>query len=462
MDKNKEFTYGKIPPQSIDLESYVLGCIMMNRESIYQIMDIISPDSFYKENNKTIYECLYELARNDKPTDLVFTANRLKELQKLDEIGGPFYLSELTRNVSHVSDVEIYAKVIQQNYVKRELIRISSEIYEKSFDESLDVQELLDFSEKSIFDLNQGIDRSNESIINDIILKALNKTEKLSKQKNKLTGIPSGFPAMDNEITDGWQNSDLIILGARPAMGKTFIGVIKFALESAFNEYPVGVFSLEMSKLQLGYRYLSLITESDSRDLRNGKNVNWQKIENNISKFDKLPIYIDDSPGINIYEIGAKIRRMIRKYGIKLIIIDYLQLISTREKFDNKATQISFITAYLKNIAKKLDIPIILLSQLNRELEKRHDKRPMMSDLKESGAIEQDADLIMFLYRPEAYGIIDGDNPAGRGEIIVSKNRNGSVGSIYFFYKNDWSIVQDKSINDVREFQTKLDNLNPF
>ncbi len=429
--------YGKIQPQAVPLEEAVLGAIMLDKNALPTVLDILQPNSFYVEAHQQIYAAMMRLFEKTHPIDLLTVHEELKLEGHLEHIGGPNYLVELTNRVASAANIEFHARIISQKYIQRELIRASTEIIKDSYDETKDVFELLDDAERNLFDITQqNLNRGWEQI-GTLALRAQKQLEELSKKTEGLTGIPSGFIELDR-LTSGWQSSDMIIIAARPGMGKT-----AFTLSLAKNaamDYgkPVAIFSLEMSNLQLVQRLISMEAEISSRKLRNGQLEphEWQQLYTAVEKLSSVPIYIDDTPAINSFELRAKCRRLKMQHDIQLVVIDYLQLMSGN--VDNKRSgtreqEISSISRALKGMAKELNIPVIALSQLSRAVETRGgEKRPMLSDLRESGAIEQDADIVSFIYRPEYYDITESEGVSLKGiaEIIVAKHRNGALETV--------------------------------
>ena len=429
---------GKIPPQAIDLEEVVLGAMMIDKKGVDEVIDILSAEAFYKEAHQHIFEAIFKLFENSEPVDLLTVSSQLKKNQKLDLAGGDFYLISLTQKVSSSAHIEFHARIILQKYIQRSLIKISSEIIEDSYDETQDVFDLLDRAESKLYEVTQGnIKRSSETA-QDLVIQAKKKIEEISN-KEGLSGIPSGFTKLDN-LTSGWQESDLIIVAARPGMGKTAL-TLSMARNIAVNQnIPVAFFSLEMASIQLITRLISAETGLSSEKLRTGRleKHEWEQLNVKVKGLEKAPLYIDDTPSLSIFDLRAKARRLASQHGIKLIVIDYLQLMTAggSMKGGNREQEISTISRNLKALAKELSIPVIALSQLSRAVETRGgSKRPLLSDLRESGAIEQDADIVSFIYRPEYYKIEEWDDEdrtptEGQAEFIVAKHRNGGLDSI--------------------------------
>ena len=425
---------GKLQPQAVDLEEAVLGAMLLEKEALSVIIDILKPESFYKPSNQAVYEAILNLFNNSEPVDILTVTQELRKNGKLEIAGGAYGISQLTTRVASAANAEYHARIVAQKYLQRELIRISTETINKAYEDSTDVFDLLDSATQHVFELLDANVRKQHDKMSTLITAAIKQIEIASQQTSGVTGVPSGFTALDR-VTSGWQKSDLIILAARPGMGKTAF-VLSIARNAAVDfQKPTAVFSLEMSSLQLVNRLISGEAELDQTKIRKGnlENYEWQQLNSRISRLAKAPLYIDDTPALSIFELRAKARRLKENHGIGLIIIDYLQLMTAgSEAKGNREQEISFISRSLKALAKELDIPIIALSQLSRNVEQRStgSKRPQLSDLRESGAIEQDADMVMFIYRPEYYGLTEdekGQSTKGRAEVIIAKHRNGSL-----------------------------------
>jgi len=426
---NNYFESGKIPPQAVDMEEAVLGALMLEQDAIYEICDFLKPDSFYKEAHQIIYKAAIELNTKSNPIDILTITEQLRLSGKLDQIGGPFYIIQLTNSIASASNIEFHSRIIYQKFIQRELIRVSSAIQNMAFDESIELEDLIDYSENELYQVTDFNIKKDAVILKEAIRDKIKEIEIIQKQKNKLTGIPSGITRVDR-IISGWQKTDLIIIAARPSMGKT-----AYALNCAKNSnVPTALFSLEMSTNQLTGRLMCIDSEYTPTNLRDG-NIEWEILDNHLNKIVDLPIYLDDTAALSLMELRAKARRLKMKYDIQLIIIDYIQLMTNSNEQNKKSREqeISSISRGLKVLAKELDIPIIALSQMNRGVENRSSKRPQLSDLRESGAIEQDADIVMFLHRPEKYGIFqddEGNSLVNIVEIIISKHRNGMLDDI--------------------------------
>ena len=442
---------GKLPPQAIDLEEAVLGALMLEKDALSVVIDILKPDSFYKDNHQKIFEAITRLFQKSSPIDILTVSAELRNMGVLEIIGGAYYLTQLTDRVVSAANIEYHARIISQKYIQRELIRISSEIITNAYDETSDIFDLLDTAEKSLFEVAQSNLRRDTQKIDDIMRTAVDALEKLKERDSSLTGVPSGFTGLDR-ITSGWQPSDLVIIAARPAMGKTAF-VLSCARNAAVDHgKPVAVFSLEMSSLQLVNRLISGETEIRQEKLKKGtlEDHEWTQLHARIGKLTEAPLLIDDTPALNVFEFRAKCRRLKAQYDIQMVIVDYLQLMhgKTDGKGGNREQEIGSISRALKSVAKELNIPVIALSQLSRAVENRPaaSKRPQLSDLRESGSIEQDADMVLFLYRPEYYGLDEdenGNSTAGIGEVIIAKHRNGELATVPLRFVGEYVKFKD-------------------
>lgn len=427
----------KSPPQALDLEEAVLGALMIDKKVFYNLIEIITPEIFYKNENREIFKVIQKLFNNSQPIDLYTVSNQLKKEGKINFIGGDYYLIKLTQKVISSAHIEYHANIIKQKFILRRLIEISSYIIKTSYKETSDVVEILNYAESQLFNISQNKFNKKYEKAQNLIDNALSNIKKI-QLNNGLSGIPSGFKSIDN-ITGGWQKSDLIIIAARPGMGKT-----SFALSMTRNivikyNIPTMIFSLEMSSLQLITRLIYSETEISSEEFRKSvfSDFEWKNIFTKIKKLKNSPLFIDDTPSLSVFDLRAKCRRMVSQYKIGIIIIDYLQLMtvsnSNLKKPLNREQEISLISRSLKSIAKELNLPIVAISQLSRAVEIRGGyKRPLLSDLRESGAIEQDADIVSFIYRPDYYGFNNWDDEEsspcqGEAEFIIAKNRNGGL-----------------------------------
>lgn len=445
---------GKVPPQAMDMEEAVLGAIMLEKEAVITILDILKPESFYKEAHRKIFKAISDLSSREFPVDMYTVTEELRSRQELESVGGPVYLTQLTSKVVSAANVDYHARIVAQKFIQRELIRVSTEIQNRSFDDSYDVTDLLDYSENALFQIAEGNIKREVSPINMVIKEAIKEIEEAGKREDALVGTPSGFTKLDR-LTSGWQKSELIIVAARPSMGKT-----AFALSMARNMAidhgkKVAIFSCEMSSIQLVNRLIVAETDIPGDKLRNGRlnEEEWKQLDTRIKKLVQAPIFIDDTPAISIFELRAKCRRLMAQHKLDIVIVDYLQLMSGPENAGSREQEVSNISRSLKSIAKELNVPIIALSQLNRSVEMRGGtKRPLLSDLRESGAIEQDADMVVFIHRQEKFGLLafeDGTSTKGVAEIILAKNRNGPVDDVRLKFREEKAQFVDMDDFDI-------------
>jgi len=434
---------GQLPPQAVELEEAVLGALMLEKDAVVAVQDVLQAEAFYKETHQIVYRAIADLSMELNPIDLYTVTEKLKQKQQLKAVGGASFLAQLTQKVGSAAHVEFHAKIIAQKYVQRELIRASTEIQRRSYDESMDVTDLIDAAESEIFKVAEGHIKRDVQKSRDILVKAMTAIEEATKREGTFTGVQSGFAQLDR-LTLGWQPSDLIIIAARPSMGKTAF-VLSMARNMAIDfEKPVAFFSLEMSSTQLMMRLIVSESGLSSTDIRSGmiNQEQWRHLETSTKPLGMAPLYIDDTPALSIFEFRSKARRLKKQYDVQLIVIDYLQLMTgSSDTKGNREQEVASISRSLKAIAKELNIPIIALSQLNRSVESRSgSKRPQLSDLRESGAIEQDADIVAFIHRPEYYGMNFDENnmpTAGMAEIIVAKHRNGETRTVHLKFRKE-------------------------
>ena len=456
---------GKIPPQALDLEEAVLGAMLIDKKGVDEVIDILQPEAFYKAVHQYIFEAIYQLFHDSQPIDLLTVSAELRKVGKLEAVGGEFYLVQLSQRVASSAHIEFHARIILQKFIQRSLIRISNEIIETAYKDSTDVFDLLDEAESKLYDVTQGNIKKSSETAQNLVLEAKKRIEDISKREG-LSGVSTGFEKLD-KLTSGWQPSDLIIIAARPGMGKTALTLSMARNMAVTKEIPVAFFSLEMSSVQLITRLISSETGLSSEKLRTGKLADheWQQLNVKVTDLEKAPLFIDDTPSLSIFDLRAKARRLSSQHGIKLIIVDYLQLMTagSSSKAGNREQEISTISRNLKALAKELDIPVIALSQLSRAVETRGGtKRPMLSDLRESGAIEQDADIVSFIYRPEYYNIDEWDDEErtpsqGQAEFIVAKHRNGGLDNIRMKFVGHLGKFEDLDTFDAPfEFQSKM------
>lgn len=420
---------GRIPPHNIEAEQSVIGCVILDKEVIPSVTEILRKDDFYREDHREIYDAVLDLYQRAEPVDLITVSEQLKARGTLDKVGGLEYLTSLANMVPTTANARHYAKIVEEKSILRKLIKTSSEIINMGYEASEEVTIVLDRAEKSIFDILQKRNTRGFSHIKDVLVDTFNKLEELYNNKGHITGVPTGFIDLDYK-TAGLQNSDLILIAARPAMGKTSFALNIAQYAAVHSNVPVAIFSLEMSREQLVNRMLCSEVMIDSQKMRTGKleDDDWQKIARALGPLSEAPIYIDDTPGTSVMEIRAKCRRLKLEKNLGLVVIDYLQLMQGSGRSESRQQEISEISRSLKILAKEVNVPVIALSQLSRAPEARSDHRPMLSDLRESGAIEQDADLVMFLYRDDYYN--EDSEKRNIAEVIIAKHRNGSTGTV--------------------------------
>ena len=456
---------GKLPPQALDLEEAVIGAMLIDKKGVDEVIDLLQPEAFYKSAHQKIFESILNLFQNSQPIDLLTVSADLKKNGKLESVGGDYYLVQLTQKVASSAHIEFHARIILQKFIQRSLIRISNEIIESSYKDSTDVFDLLDEAESKLYDIAQGNIKKSSDTAQNLVMLAKKKIEEIAN-KDGLSGISTGFEKLD-ALTSGWQPSDLIIIAARPGMGKTALTLSMARNIAVTKQVPVAFFSLEMSSVQLITRLISAETGLSSEKLRTGKLADheWKQLNVKVGDLEKAPLYIDDTPALSIFDLRAKARRLASQHKIKLIVVDYLQLMTAgnNNKAGNREQEISMISRNLKSLAKELDIPVIALSQLSRAVETRGGtKRPQLSDLRESGAIEQDADIVSFIYRPEYYQIEEWDDEEhssciGQAEFIVAKHRNGGLDNIRMKFIGQLGKFEDlQSADSSYEYQSKM------
>ena len=476
--KNVTEIGGRVLPHALDLEEAVLGALMLERDSIITVQEYLTADAFYSEAHRVVYNAIETLSKELKPVDLLTVTEKLKQEGQLKAIGGAPFLAQLTQRVASAANLEYHATIVAQKYVQRELIRASDEILQRSFDESKDLSELLNFAEQEIFKVAEGHISKEVQSSKSIIGQTLKLISDAISKGGKINGVPTGFRDLD-KLTLGWQPSDMIIIAARPSMGKTAF-VLSMARNIALNEQrPVAFFSLEMSATQLMMRLLVAESQLDSRDVRSGRltPTQWAHLEKCAAPLAAAPIFIDDTPALPVTEFRSKVRKLKAQHKIELIIIDYLQLMTgPQDTRGNREQEVAYISRTLKAIAKELEVPIIALSQLNRSAEAQGGtKRPQLSNLRESGAIEQDADIVAFIHRPEYYGLTqleDGTSTKNLAELIVAKHRNGAVDTINLKFINEFAQFTDfdglgdavanrsSSFSGEKEFGSSIDGDN--
>ena len=443
-------------PQAVDIEKMVLGALMVDKDAFSVVSEILHPETFYEPRSQKIYKAIQTLSLNEDPVDIMTVVEELKREGTLDDIGGAGYILELSERVASSAHIEYHAKILAQKYLARQLISFASVIETKAFDETVDVDELMQEAEGSLFELSQKNMRQDYTQIDPVVKQAVEILQKAAANKGGLTGIPTGYAKLD-DYTSGWQRSDLVIIAGRPAMGKT-----SFALSLAKNiavdyDTPIAFFSLEMNNVQLVNRLISNVCEIEGKKILNGQldDEEWKRLDKNVGKLQAAPIYIDDTPGMSIFELRTKARRLVREKGVQVIMIDYLQLMNANgARFGSRQEEVSTISRSLKGLAKELDIPVLALSQLNRTVEGREGidgKRPQLSDLRESGAIEQDADMVLFVHRPEYYRIFTdekGNDLHGKAQIIIAKHRKGGTGDVLLNFRGEFTRFENPTDSD--------------
>ncbi|MEX2235643.1 MAG: replicative DNA helicase [Cyclobacteriaceae bacterium] len=449
---------GKLPPQARDLEEAVLGALMLEKNALNAVVEFLKPEHFYADAHKEIYQAIIDLFKASEPVDMRTVVNQLRKNAKLELVGGAYVIAELTAKVSSAANIEYHARVIIEMAIKRELIHIASQIHHDAYEDTTDVFELLDKTEQSVFQISDSNLRKNYDNMRNLMARAIQELQVLKDHKDGLTGVPSGFTSLDR-ITSGWQKSDLVIIAARPGMGKTAFVVSALRNAAVDFKMPVAIFSLEMASVQLVNRMISAEAELEGEKIKKGNLADheWAQLVHKTSRLSSAPIFIDDTPALSILELRAKCRRLKAEHNVQLIVIDYLQLMRG-EQGGNREQEIASISRALKGIAKELNVPVLALSQLSRGVETRGgDKRPQLSDLRESGSIEQDADIVMFLYRPEYYKITvdeEGMPTQGMAEVIVAKHRNGSTGTAKLKFIGKFTKFAD--------FDAPVSHENPF
>jgi replicative DNA helicase len=463
---------GRIQPQARELEEAVLGALMLEKDAYSVVSEILKPSSFYDKSHELIFTAIQDLALNQKPIDMLTVIEQLRKKGDLETVGGSSYIAQLSQKVVSSAHLEYHARIVAQKFMARELITFSSNIAGKAFDESNDIDDLMQDAESQLFEISQRNLKKEVVHIHPIIEETISLMTEAAKKEDGFSGVETGFKELD-KITSGWQRSDLIIIAARPAMGKTAF-VLSMAKNMAIDyKTPVALFSLEMSNIQLVKRLITNVTEISGEKIKSGKlePYEWTQLDNKIKVLERSPIYIDDTPSLSIFELRTKARRLVKEYNIQCIIIDYLQLMnagSSGISSHSREQEVSLISRSLKGLARELNIPIIALSQLNRQVENRTSKdayeakRPQLSDLRESGAIEQDADIVCFIHRPEYYKLFadaEGNDLTGKAEIIISKHRNGSTGTILLSFKKDF--IRFQNLDDdkiIEEYQSRVNS----
>jgi len=428
----------KVPPHNLEAELSVLGALMLEPETASTVFEILKPDDFYRDNHRHIFAAIQDLFEKGEPIDLVTVAENLNRSGRLEQIGGIATIAEIAQAVPSAANVEHYAQIVAEKSLMRQLIKASSAIAEKGYDPGEEARSLLEEAERMVLELSQKQTKRGLTSIRTLLLNTFEKIEYLYANKGQLTGVPTFFTELDR-MTSGWQPSDLIIIAARPSMGKTALALNMAQNAAVRAKIPVAIFSLEMSKDQLVQRMLCSEAMVDQQRVRTGEllDSDWPKLTKAVGPLSEAPIFIDDTVGISLVELRSKARRLKMEHGLGMIVIDYLQLMTVGKKTENRQQEVAQISRGLKAIARELNVPVIALSQLNRGVEQRQDKRPIMSDLLESGAIEADADVISFIYRDEYYH--PDSEKKGIAEIIIAKHRNGPVGTVELGYLKEFT-----------------------
>ena len=463
-------TYGHVQPQAVEFEKAVLGALMIDRDAYGIVSEILTPESFYESRNQMVYTAIRDLAVEEKPVDVLTVTDWLAKNGTLEEVGGPGYVAELCSRVASSANVEYHVQIVAQKYLARQLVTYGSNIVSKAYNETTDVDDLMEEAGNSLTELSQHYKKKNYTQVNPVIAQTVNNIQAAAANSDGITGVASGYHKLD-DITSGWQASDLIIIAGRPAMGKT-----SFALSMAKNiavDYRVhiGFFSLEMSNEQLMSRMISNVCEIEGSKILSGqlRRDEWDRLDKRVNYLLDIPMYLDDTPGLNIFDLKAKARRMVREDGVKIIIVDYLGIVNSRGlRFSNRQEEVRKITEELKNLAKELNIPVVALCQLNRDVEKREGlegKRPQLGDLRESGAIEQHADIVLFVHRPEYYRIYQDDNGRdlhGMAQIIIAKNRKGATKDVLLTFRGEFTRFEDPEDNQLAPIELRDSEEVPF
>ena len=443
-----DMSFGHLMPQAPEVEKAVLGALMIDKDAYLEVCDKLRPESFYEPRNQMVYEAIQKLSMDENPVDMLTVVDMLGKMGKLEDVGGPAYVADLSSRVATSANLEYHANIVAEKYLSRQMISYVSVIGKKTYDESYDIKDVVQEAESTLFELSQKNMKKDYSVLAPIVDRAMDMVKIAHANKGGITGISSGYFKLDDMIC-GWQNSDLVIIAGRPAMGKTAFALSLAKNIAADQKIPMAFFSLEMSDVQLANRLISNACMIEGTKLMSGQldRADWLRLDKKIDKLKDAPLYIDDTEGLSVMELRTKARRLVREKGVKLIMIDYLQLMTASGmKFNSRQEEVSLISRSLKGLAKELNIPVLALSQLNRGVESRQGaegKRPQLSDLRESGAIEQDADMVIFLHRPEYYGLKMSDDGLidyhNRAEVIISKHRKGATGIILMNFIGDYT-----------------------
>ena len=440
--------FAHVQPQAPEVEKAVLGALMIDKNAYMEVCDKLVPESFYEPRNQMVYDAIRSLSMEDCPIDVLTVTDKLGKMGKLEDVGGPGYIADLSSMVATSANIEYHTNIVAEKYLARQMIRYVSDVGKKVFDETNDIKDVVDEAESTLFELSQKNMKKDYSVLSPIVDKAVDLVKIAHENTGATTGISTGFTLLD-EKTCGWQNSDLVIIAGRPARGKTAFALSLAKNIAADQKIPMAFFSLEMSDVQLTNRLMSNACKIEGTKLVNGRleTQDWIKLDNNIELLKEAPLYIDDSEGLSIMDLRSKARRLVKEHGVRLIMIDYLQLMTASGmRYYSRQEEVSLISRSLKGLAKELNIPVLALSQLNRGVESREGaegKRPHLSDLRESGAIEQDADMVIFLHRPEYYGIMMSSDGLidyhQKAEVIISKHRKGATGIIMMEFRGEYT-----------------------
>lgn len=451
-----DLTYGHVMPQAPDMEKAVLGALMIDKDAYLEVCDLLRPESFYEPRNQMVYEAIMRLSMEESPVDVLTVTDKLEKMGKLEEVGGPTYIAELSSRVASSANIEYHANVVAEKYLSRQMINYVGVVGKKTFDETNDIRDVMQEAEARLFELSEKNMKKEYSALAPIIEEAVKIVEKAHSNTGGVTGIPTGYYKLD-DMTCGWQNSDLVIIAGRPAMGKTAFGLSLAKKIAIDQKIPMAFFSLEMDSVQLANRLMSNACGIEGQKLMSGQldREDWNRLDKNLSYLTDAPLYIDDTEGLSVMELRSKARRLVREKKIELIMIDYLQLMTASGmRYNTRQEEVSVISRSLKGLAKELKIPVLALSQVNRGVESREGaegKRPMLSDLRESGAIEQDADMVIFLHRPDYYGIYQSEDGIkdyrGKAEVIISKHRKGATGIILMNFRKEFTRFENLEDN---------------
>jgi len=450
-----DFSYAQVQPQALEVEKAVLGALMIDKDAYLVISELLRPESFYEPRHQKIFDAVRQLSMNERPIDVLTVTEQLSKNGVLEEIGGPGYIAELSSRVATSANIEYHANIVAEKFISRQLITYTSTIGKKAFDETCDPKDVIAEAESMLFDIAQTNVKKDYVHVSPLIKEASQIMMAASKNNGDVTGISTGYKRLD-ELTSGWQNSDLVIIAGRPAMGKTAFALSMAKNIAADQNVPMAFFSLEMSGVQLVNRLIANNCEIEGMKILNGSlnAEEWERFDKRIQHLIDAPLYIDDTPGLSVFELRTKAMRLVREHKVQLIMVDYLQLMNANGmRFNSRQEEVSTISRSLKILAKELNIPVIALSQLNRGLEARtgaDGKRPMLSDLRESGAIEQDADMVIFVHRPEKFGLTQGPNGEdylGKAEIIIAKHRKGATDTVLLDFKGEYTRFENPEDN---------------